>query len=134
MKHREFRSHILSTIRGDIDDYLVHFQLELSSEIWSFETQEFRFRVCSTLKDQDQTHTFPSPFDLRDAPPFPGCARGLRAWLRLPFPWLRPGMQRREEREIGWRVGGRSEKSRAFGRRRYREEKVLRSERKRWGG
>ena len=93
-KDREFRSHILSTIRGDIDNYLVHFQLELSSEIWSFGTKEFRSRVSSTPQNQARTHAFPPPSDLRAPPTFPGRARSLERW--------------------GARVGWREEERRGF--------------------
>jgi len=60
-------------------------------------------------------------------------ARGLRAWLRL-FPLALTGDAKKEGREIEWRVGGRSKDSRVWKKKIQRRGKLLRSERKRWGG
>jgi len=70
MKHRGFRPPILSTIRGDICNYLVHFQLELSSEIRGFGTKNSDLGLTPHPKIKPE----PTPFLL---PPAYACAPHL---------------------------------------------------------
>ena len=75
MKHRGFRPPILSTIRGDIDNYLVHFQLELSSEIRGFGTKNSDLGLAPHPKIKPELTSFLLPLAYARPPTFLGHAR-----------------------------------------------------------